>query len=104
MRSCTKQSFFQGQQYYVYLSAKFAHHGWYVGLTKSGKAKKGQRTWHGQKAIQFQRKPIVPVTPNFGTHQGSKWLQNEGEGLAFIDEDQNSLITKGPTQVRTIRK
>ena len=91
----------------MYLSAKFAHHGWYVGLTKAGKAKKGHRTWSGQKAIKFQRAPIVPpvTTPNLGPHQDSnKWLQNE-EGLAFIDEDQeNGDLPKGPTQVRTIQK
>ena len=82
-----------------------------MGLTKAGKAKKGQRTWHGQKAIQFQRKPIVPVTPNFGASQAhqatSKWLQNEEEGLAFIDEEQieeGQGLTNSPTQVRTIRK
>ena len=48
----------------MYLSAKFAHHGWHVGLTKAGKPKRGKRTAYGQKAIQFIRKPIVPVTPN----------------------------------------
>ena len=42
--------------YYLnYLSKKYAHFGWYVGLTKEGRAKSGRKTWHpwGQKAIQF---------------------------------------------------
>ena len=100
--------FLQGQ-YYVYLSAKFAHHGWYIGLTKAGKAKKGHRTWHGQKAIQFQRQPIVPpvVTPNLGgggPHQESSNIRQE-EGLTFIDEDQeNGDLPERPTQVHTIKK
>lgn len=87
--------------YYVYLSAKFAHHGWHVGLTKAGKAKKGQRTAHppGQKAIQFMRKPIVPVTPNL-SKISTVDLENRLD-LAFIDEDEEAL-SKGPTQVRRI--
>ena len=42
--------------YYLnYLSQKYAHMGWYVGLTKEGRAKNGRKTWYpwGQKAIQF---------------------------------------------------
>ena len=42
--------------YYLnYLSKKYAHFGWYVGLTKEGRAKSGRKTWYpwGQKAIQF---------------------------------------------------
>ena len=42
--------------YYLnYLSKKYAHLGWYIGLTKEGRAKSGRKTWYpwGQKAIQF---------------------------------------------------
>ena len=42
--------------YYLnYLSKKYAHMGWHVGVTKQGRAKNGSKTWYpwGQKAIQF---------------------------------------------------
>ena len=104
-------------QYYVYLSAKFAHHGWHVGLTKAGKAKRGRRTWHGQKAIQFARKPIVPVTPNFtnffgtkNTHvgiSGTPGFDHQEAEMAFIDEDvpeiEREVLRTGPTKIRQIK-
>jgi hypothetical protein len=40
-------------QYNLYLSRKWAHVGWYVGIKKSGKIKPGPQTRWGQKAIQF---------------------------------------------------
>ncbi|XP_034252858.1 fibroblast growth factor 1-like [Thrips palmi] len=40
-------------RYNTYLSRKFAHIGWYVGIKKNGKQKPGQKTAWGQKAIQF---------------------------------------------------
>lgn len=42
--------------YYLhYLSKKYAHMGWYVGITQEGRAKNGKKTFYpwGQKAIQF---------------------------------------------------
>ena len=42
--------------YYLhYLSKKYAHMGWHVGITQQGRAKNGKKTWYpwGQKAIQF---------------------------------------------------
>ena len=47
-------SLFQGR-YLEYLSVRWAHFGWHIGIKKSGKAKSGQRTWNPahQKAIQF---------------------------------------------------
>jgi fibroblast growth factor 1 len=41
--------------YLNYLSQKYAHFGWYVGVTKEGRGKNGKRTFYpwGQKAIQF---------------------------------------------------
>ncbi|KAK7595279.1 hypothetical protein V9T40_013104 [Parthenolecanium corni] len=40
-------------QYNTYLSQKYAHRGWYVGIKKSGAIKKASQTKWGQKAIQF---------------------------------------------------
>lgn len=39
--------------YNVYLSRHYAHLGWYVGLKKSGKVKKGPKTALNQKACKF---------------------------------------------------
>ncbi|CAG9765210.1 unnamed protein product [Ceutorhynchus assimilis] len=39
--------------YNNYLSRHYAHLGWYIGLKKSGKFKKGPKTKFGQKAIKF---------------------------------------------------
>ena len=105
----------------MYLSAKFAHHGWHVGLTKAGKPKRGKRTAYGQKAIQFIRKPIVPVTPlntpvasaASNNLAASKFFDHQGQAgdLAFIDEEleeggevETMLLSKGPTQVRQIKE
>ncbi|XP_060522356.1 fibroblast growth factor 1-like [Cylas formicarius] len=43
---------FQGS-YNVYLSRNWAHLGWYLGIKKSGKFKRGPKTKLGQKAIRF---------------------------------------------------
>ncbi|XP_008196985.1 fibroblast growth factor 1 [Tribolium castaneum] len=43
---------FQGS-YNTYLSLKYAHLGWYIGIKKSGKFKRGPKTKYGQKAIKF---------------------------------------------------
>jgi fibroblast growth factor 1 len=43
---------FQGS-YNTYLSLKHAHLGWYLGIKKSGKYKRGSKTKYGQKAISF---------------------------------------------------
>ncbi|XP_065201992.1 fibroblast growth factor 1-like isoform X2 [Planococcus citri] len=40
-------------QYNTYLSQKYAHNGWYVGIKKNGIIKRGPLTQWGQKAIQF---------------------------------------------------
>nr|CAI5854495.1 unnamed protein product [Callosobruchus analis] len=40
-------------QYNTYLSRKYAHLGWYIGLKKSGKMKRGPKTSFHQKAVQF---------------------------------------------------
>lgn len=50
---------FQGS-YNTYLSKKYAHLGWYLGIKKSGKWKRGSKTAYGQKAIQF-----LPVREKF---------------------------------------
>ena len=73
-----------------------------MGLTKRGKGKKGHKTSYpvGQKAIQFVRKPIVPVTPNFDLD-----LTKNHEDLAFIDEGHHDEeeLHKGPMQVGKIK-
>lgn len=43
---------FQGS-YKTYKSRRFEHLGWYVGIKKSGKFKRGPITKFGQKAIKF---------------------------------------------------
>lgn len=47
-------------QYNMYLSRHYAHLGWYVGLKRSGKVKKGSKTGHNQKACKF-----LPRRTNF---------------------------------------
>lgn len=39
--------------YNVYLSRKYAHLGWYMGIKKSGNFKRGPKTGYNQKAIKF---------------------------------------------------
>ncbi|KAL1131253.1 hypothetical protein AAG570_010871 [Ranatra chinensis] len=46
-----KESFFG--MHNIYLSKKYAHLGWYVGIKKSGKPKPGPQTSRGQKATRF---------------------------------------------------
>lgn len=43
---------FQGS-YNSYLSRKFSHMGWYLGIKKSGKFKNGSKTTYRQKAVLF---------------------------------------------------
>ena len=85
--------------YFIYLCAKFAHLGWHVGLKKNGKPKPGKRTGHGQKAMQFIPLPIVPVTPNF---EKVLDLTQQQEKMAFIDEDLDEELRRGPKQVQKI--
>lgn len=46
--------------YNTYLSRKYAHHGWFVAIKRSGKVKAGKQTNWGQKAIQFLPRPARP--------------------------------------------
>jgi hypothetical protein len=86
-----------------------------MSLNKAGKPKRGKRTAYGQKAIQFIRKPILPVQLNSPTGTPSNGLfdnqgQAVGEDLAFIDDEEVEeeqgqgafMLSKGPTQVRQI--
>ncbi|CAH1106625.1 unnamed protein product [Psylliodes chrysocephalus] len=43
---------FQGS-YTAYLSRRYAHLGWYIGIKRNGKIKKGPLTGYGQKAVKF---------------------------------------------------
>ena len=58
---------------------KWSYLGWYVGIKKSGKPKKGSKTWYPphQKAIQFVAKKQIssqpfPDTFDFGDENGSR--------------------------------
>ena len=87
-----------------------------MSLNKAGKPKRGKRTAYGQKAIQFIRKPILPVPLNSPTGTPSNGLFDNqgqpvgGEDLAFIDDEEIEeeqgpgafMLSKGPTQIRTI--
>ena len=89
-----------------------------ISLNKAGKPKRGKRTAYGQKAIQFIRKPILPVPLNSPTGTPSNGLFDNqgqpvgGEDLAFIDDEEIEeeqgpgafMLSKGPTQVRQIRQ
>lgn len=44
----------------TYLSRKYAHLGWYVGINKVGKAKAGHKTSYNQKPCMFLPTPIAP--------------------------------------------
>lgn len=39
--------------YDAFRSRKYAHHGWWIGIKRNGRAKPGWKTSWGQKAIQF---------------------------------------------------
>lgn len=47
--------------FYNYLSKKYAHLGWYLGLKKSGKGKRGHKTEYGQRAVQFLPRHPYPI-------------------------------------------
>ena len=61
------------------MSVKWSYLGWYVGIKKSGKPKKGSKTWYPphQKAIQFVAKnqspsPSFPDTFDFGNGNATR--------------------------------
>ena len=81
---------FQGPNHFVYLSVRYAHFGWHVGIKRSGKAKTGQKTWHpaNQKAIQFVRK--LAYTQGSSNDPGSDLTKKFEEilpPLTYIDDD-----------------
>ncbi|CAL4058669.1 unnamed protein product [Meganyctiphanes norvegica] len=47
--------------FFNYLSRKYAHMGWYLGIKKSGKPKKGHKTEYGQRAVQFLPRHPYPL-------------------------------------------
>uniref|UniRef100_A0A2P2I813 Fibroblast growth factor n=1 Tax=Hirondellea gigas TaxID=1518452 RepID=A0A2P2I813_9CRUS len=47
--------------FYNYLSRKYAHFGWYVGIKKSGKPKRAHKTEYGQRAVQFLPRHPYPL-------------------------------------------
>ena len=101
-------SHFQGL-YFLYLSVKFAHFGWYVGLQKNGKAKKGSKTVYPphQKAIEFVTKKqaifynippgpdVLPIEENgdVATRKDAENLTLLPSNLKFIDDDDETKLT-----------
>ncbi|KAG7165545.1 Fibroblast growth factor 1-like [Homarus americanus] len=47
--------------FFNYLNKKYAHLGWYLGIKKSGKGKKGHKTEYGQRAVQFLPRHPYPI-------------------------------------------
>ncbi len=78
---------FQGR-YFVYLSVRWCHLGWHVGIKRSGKAKKATKTVYPpqQKAIQFVHKIPYQRPPN---ELDLAALGETFPPLAFIDEDNS---------------
>ncbi len=69
---------------------RWAHLGWHVGIKRSGKAKRGTRTWYPphQKAIQFSHRRPYPAAPTEGDVGAA--LGKDFPPLAYIDEDEHS--------------
>lgn len=80
--------------YLTYMSKKFAHFGWYVGITKDGRGKSGRKTWHpwGQKAIQFvARRPYAephPLRQIENRHNMTLLVMEDGTVKGLSDQDQ----------------
>ena len=93
---------FQGQ-YNVYLSVRWSYLGWYVGIKKSGKPKRGSKTWYppNQKAIQFvarKQSPFHSFPDNFN-------FENEnGTRVRRSIEPQTSInVEKGSTSPNALQ-
>ena len=76
---------------------KWSYLGWYVGIKKSGKPKKGSKTWYPphQKAIQFVAKKQIssqsfPDTFDFGDENGSR-VRREAIEDADSSPDKTSI-------------
>lgn len=54
------ESYDNNTGYNTYLSRKYAHMGWYVGIKKSGRPKPGPRAKFGQKAVMFLPRQAAP--------------------------------------------
>jgi len=77
----------------TYLSLKWAHKGWYVGIKKSGKSKNGKKTTFPskQKAIEFIHKQPYPSPINIDFD----FMKESLPPIAFIDEDPEDTYTHG---------
>ena len=101
---------------------KWAHLGWYVGLTKSGKPKNGSKTWFPpfQKAIEFvtKKQTVFSLPPkiakdldvNNGTKKGTLTPVPPGtpamvfpSTIKFIDEDEDEEV-QHVTKTTTINR
>ena len=81
------------------MSVRWSYLGWYVGIKKSGKPKKGSKTWYPphQKAIQFVAKKQSPFnsfpdTFNFGNQNSTRERR-----AAELDGKENSENTSPKT-------
>eukprot|EP00095_Tigriopus_kingsejongensis_P007514 maker-scaffold103_size370364-snap-gene-1.19 protein:Tk07514 transcript:maker-scaffold103_size370364-snap-gene-1.19-mRNA-1 annotation:"heparin-binding growth factor 1" len=76
--------------YLIYLSKKYSHMGWHVGLKRNGEAKNGKLTLHpwGQKAILFS--PRVA----FAEHHPLRLIQNRHGYHLTIHQDGSVSGTK----------
>lgn len=71
---------------HTYLSHRYAHQGWHVGIKRSGIPKNGKKTTFParQKAIEFLHKPAYRVPTSINTDQ---FKENLSAPIAFIDDD-----------------
>ncbi len=94
---------FQGR-YFTYLSVRWSHLGWHVGIKRSGKAKKAVKTVYpsSQKAIQFLHLRPFPAPP---TEEDLGRAISAAEGaaekgpvdfpaMAYIDEEEEEASDK----------
>lgn len=77
----------------TYLSSKWAHMGWHVGIKKSGQSKNGKRTTFPskQKAIEFVHKQPYPLPINIDF----EFMKESLPPIAFIDDDLQDGQTHG---------
>ena len=85
-------------RYLVYLSKKYAHMGWYVGIKRDGNPKNGKKTFYpwGQKAILFvPRKPFVedqPLKILRNRHEFSLIIEDDGKVRGVPDEFHKNAV------------
>lgn len=76
-------------RFFIYLSVRWSHLGWHVGIKRSGKAKRATKTVYpkDQKAIQFEHLFPYPIPTRGGQVKAGAPLGEDFPPLAYIDED-----------------